>query len=247
MAISNGTPRDFGKIAQLAYEAVPQGSHKNLTFVLGVWYGTFVRDLAVDFQVTDREALRYGLYKASADNGLEPTFPPSMLRPVLVGARPFLLMTTLYDGVILSGRLLYEPSLRTGDLNLAPVTDAMRREAIRLRLANGPLEDRYFRELADVARMISSKGSRLVIVDLPIPGWHSSAVPYFKDYQKRKLPEFATLTRLPGVSYLNMQDGFSDAEFFDSVHARPQATANFCERLAPSLRPNGTPATDRKP
>lgn len=236
MAISSGTPRDFGEIAQLAYESVPESSHTDLTFVLGVWYGTFVRDATADFKVVDREALRYGLYRDNGDAGISSTFPHSLLRPVLVGLRPFLLATTLCDDVVLSGRLLLDPSLRTEDLDQVRVTASMRKEAIRLRLANGPLREQYFQELSDVARMISKRGSRLVIVDLPIPNWHSSAVPYFKEYQKRKLPVFAALTRLPGVSYVNMQTGFSDDGFFDSVHVRPKETAKWAQFLAASLK-----------
>jgi len=247
MGISGGSPKEFGEVAQLAYEAVPEASWKDITFVLGVWYGSFVPHDTTEVQAIESEMSRYGIYRKTGDAAFESRLPRALTPALLAGVRPLILINrqwikfNLADSIVVDldfSRPVPDAGVDLAGQDQAQLTEAEKQADIKLRLGNGTntVTAEGFQELVDLAQLVSSRGSRLVIVDLPLPAWHSSAVPYFKDYQERKLPVIDRLTHLPGISYIDLQDGFPDEGFADSVHPRPRETAIWAERLAAALR-----------
>lgn len=106
----------------------------------------------------------------------------------------------------------------------------------------GPIDnwtDAGFGDLVNLARRVSAAGSKLIVVDLPLPSWHANGVPYFQQYQRRKQPFIAELGKLDRVTYANMQKGFPDEEFYDSAHPRPKATWRWSERLTEIILKSG--------
>ena len=75
-----------------------------------------------------------------------------------------------------------------------------------------------------------------MIVDLPLPSWHARGVNAFADYQRRKWTFYGAMLRIRDVSYINLQQGFPDDGFYDSIHPKPKAAEEWAIRMAVGLR-----------
>src|SRR5262249_37696574 len=105
------------------------------------------------------------------------------------------------------------------------------------------LADEQFEVLGRLVHRIVESGSQILIVDLPIPRWHSQASPYYADYQERKKTVLSEIRGLDGVFYMNMQDADADRDYYDDAHPKRAATKVWCTRLSGVLNPiiGGTP------
>jgi hypothetical protein len=244
LAIDGSSFKTEAQAADLVFDVVPRTQDGNLTFVVGVWYGSFMRHDDMDLTALQREMTHFGLYRGEARPA--PTIPAGLMRPALVALAPLPFLARQIDNFTWVNGLwidaFFSGTTNGGvDLfaqNAQKIDQAARTAAIRERQAAGPISDRTIDEFHVLVRGMVAHGSRVVILDLPLPAWHSSAVPAFENYQKQKMAIFAPVTALPGVQYFNMQDGFSDDDFYDSVHPKPLATARWSARLAGYLRQN---------
>lgn len=248
MSIGGLPLHDWTRMADLTYEVVPRDAWSKLTFVVGVWYGTFSEGATSHSWQLDDEMARYGLYRRTAHGDYALRIPNSLVPAASIALRPVIVDARAWDtfresnGKIVDALLLGRPVAQTIDVfeqDIAVLSDSKRRALlIQLRQKeNGSISDRAFAELRALAQHVSRAGSRIVVVDLPIPQWHANAVPAFADYQRRKQPHFAALRKMKNVYYIDLQQGFSDSDFYDTVHARPKAAGMLSERLAAGLAP----------
>jgi hypothetical protein len=254
LSLNSGRMADFETLVSLAYEIIPPRNRRNVTFVIGVFYGNFygLRDSRNfgDSTILDAEAHRFGLY-AGSGHSLRPRVPRALLPTFLLALRPIVIaseswhdLTSLYSSAIDAGLgIKHKKEFYPQALQKLP--EAERRKVImKLRLddhdPNGKkyvLDPGRLQEMVNLAQRISAEGSRLIVVDLPIPSWHADEAPNFHLYQWEKRPYFSKLSAFPHVYYVNMQDGFADETFYDSTHPFPNATAQWAARLSTAIAP----------
>jgi hypothetical protein len=140
--------------------------------------------------------------------------------------------------------LFARPVTRTdAERNAAIVSDAGKDAAMeywRERMhSNGPIADEQFLVLKDLIARILSRGSRVVLVDLPIPRWHEERSPFYPEYLRHKNSLLAGLEATPGFAFLEMSDQDSDDDFSDEVHPKPRVTARWAKTVAVLLHAMG--------
>jgi hypothetical protein len=256
LAVGATNIREISEVVDLVYRVTPADSRRDLTFVLGVWYGTFVDDARRwpdHLTSVDVEMLRYGLYTRHGDDEPRPIVDGALFPLVMTGIRPVLLLSHVRNAVIapvvdrargrVAGLMVGGGAARVvpADRNVRTPDDGEKGDALRFWVGYmGPV-DKWsaagFEELVGLANRISKAGSSLLVLDLPIPNWHARASVYFGEYQKRKRPFLAQLAGIDRVSYANLQDGFSDDQFYDSAHPRPKVTGLWANRTAAVLGP----------
>jgi hypothetical protein len=258
LAVSGANNTEIAQVVDLVQEMQDDEMRKRSVFVLGIWYGMFAED-SVRWSAPDRvtgdtdidiERYRYGFYRRTAE-GPRPVVPPEYLGLGVVTIYPFLVV----DGAVRHVRdgvrdwlyntfhfsFLRRPRLGDEQEDAHVVDDREQANWLAYRKAymqrTDVLADEQFAVLSRMVRRIVDAGSSVIVVDLPIPRWHSKASPYFADYQTRKLATVAELERLKGVTYLNMQDADADGDYYDDSHPKRAATTAWCQRLARILNP----------
>ena len=89
---------------------------------------------------------------------------------------------------------------------------------------DGFLKEEQFMEITNLGKVVSSLGSRLVLVDMPIPKWHSDASPHFKYYQKVKTGYIKQMVLNKNTEYINLQNTLVDDDFYDMAHPKKEST-----------------------
>lgn len=254
LGLGSANVSELGEIVDLAFEPVPAERRKEMTFVIGLWYGLFIDDATrwrgkpTDI---DTEMLRYGLYHRSG-TGFAPLLPPRFLAFETILFRPLLALDVAIKGSLAPLRRLVEKGeIGHRDLDTVQIDDATKQKMLAFWRAqvgspDGRLKDEQFEKLLALLHRISEQGARVVLIDLPLPSWHASRSPSFADYQQRKLGVLARASAVPGVTYHNLQDLSNDAEFYDEVHPRPGARWKWFQRLAQVLHED-LPARALKP
>jgi len=243
MAVEGSNFADFELVVNLAYEVLPP-SDKH-TFVLGLWYGDFFAEDGVGHKALNSELTRYGLYRRVEDDRAILKIPKSTLPVAAATLRPLIIMQRAWETITTVSASVVDdilgqsppPATDFAALDQAASPGAEeKRELIERRSADGNrVSDDVLAKLMPIAKRISDAGDRLVLVDLPLPRWHTEAVPAAADYSRRKQAYFAPVLRLPGIYYLDMEGSATDEDFYDSVHLRPKACIELAHRLARTL------------
>jgi hypothetical protein len=243
MAVEGSNFGDFELVVNLAYEVLPP-SEKH-TFVVGLWYGDFFAEDGVGHKALNSELTRYGLYqKVEHDRAIlkipRSTLPvaAAALRPLIIMQRAWETVTTVSTSV--ADEILGQsqpPAIDLAALDQAPSPGAAeQRVLVERRSAGGTqVSDDVLARLMPVAKRISDAGDRLVLVDLPLPRWHTDAVPAASDYSLRKQAYFAPVLRLPSIYHVDLEGSATDVDFYDSVHLRPKVCIELAHRLARTL------------
>jgi hypothetical protein len=244
LGLGSANVSEIKEIIDLLFEVVPPERRKDLTFVIGLWYGLFIDDQArwhgkpTDLDV---EMLRYGLYRLSGDSRFEPRLPPAWLPFASVVLRPMLALDYVIKGSLRPLRQLVEKGV-TGprDLDLVQVDETAKRKALdywraQVGSPDGRLKDEQFETMITMLRHVSDQGVRVLLVDLPIPNWHATRSATFADYQQRKARLLEAAAEIPGIEYRSFQDLSEDGDFYDDVHPRPSIRWKWINRLAESL------------
>ena len=238
LAIGGQNMRSLRQLVDLIYRIVPKSEQSNLVFVIGIWYGSFVDDARrwpEGVTDIDRELLRFGLFQKSPTGELYPTLPNRLLRPAMVSTWPLMVPEAAY---VSAARILVPKKLRIGVpvawyppvkvrnsivINKEQKVDQMAGYSAYL----GPIDeqtDAGFQQLIELATLISNANGKLMVLDLPLPAWHSDESVISHLYDQRKLPYFAELQKLVNVQYQSMQGKFGEEDFFDGVHPKPRTS-----------------------
>jgi hypothetical protein len=243
MAVEGSNFSDFALVVNLGYEVLPP-SEKH-TFVLGLWYGDFFAGDGVGHNALETELTRYGLYHKIENDRAALKIPSSTLSIAVVALRPLIIMQRAWETITTVSNSVAEailgqshrPAVDLAALDQAASPGAAERQAlIERRIADGTrANDDVLAKLIPIAKRISDRGDRLVLVDLPLPQWHAEAVPAAIDYSRRKQGYFAEALRLPGIYYVDLSASATDEDFYDSVHLRPRACIELAHRLARTI------------
>jgi hypothetical protein len=250
LSVGGSNMTQVAQIVELVQQLQNPAARHRTTFVIGMWYGMFVPD---EFRWTtpdrhkgdtdiDIERYRYGFYRRS-DSGPRQILPPDDLSLGVVLIHPYLVFDDLSRAVSerFRERLKGKPPKRTdAERNASIVPEEERAAALEYWRAqmhsDGPIADEQFQVLRGLIARILEQGSKVLLVDLPIPRWHAERSPYYGNYLNRKKELLAGLEGRTGFRYLEMADENNDLDFSDEVHPKPLVTPRWAAQVAEILQ-----------
>jgi hypothetical protein len=252
LAVGGANLREVRQVAELVREVQSPRARRQTSYVVGLWYGLFASDAArwntVDRHAGDTdidiERYRYGFYRRTSD-GAAPLLPPRYLGTAETLVLPYLALDRLARDLTVSLRaqLSGKAAKLTDEQRNARVIglDEQQQYLAFWRGYMGPeprLSDQQFEQLRALVDTLVSDGSRVVLVDMPIPSWHARGAALAADYRERMHQLTPTLSALPGVTWLPLtnSDEDSDDHFSDEVHPKPRVSPRWAARLAEALR-----------
>jgi hypothetical protein len=260
LSVGGSNMTQIAQIVDLVQDLQSSAARRRTTFVIGMWYGTFAQDRfrwdtpdrhAGDTDI-DIERYRYGFYRRG-ENGPKQLLPSDDLPLGVALIHPYLVFDELSRRVSkeLRDRLFGRAASRTDAERDASVVSAEGKEAAlkywREQMhSDGPIAEEQFLVLRDLVDRILAQGSRVVLVDLPIPRWHAEGSPFYQEYLRHKKTLLSDLGGRDGFSYLEMIDLNGDLEFSDEVHPKPRVTRQWAERVAGLISTAGDVAPDSR-
>jgi hypothetical protein len=250
LSVGGSNMTQVAQIVDLVQELQSPAARRRTTFVIGMWYGMFVPD-ELRWATPDRhkgdtdidiERYRYGFYRRG-DNGPRQILPSDELALGVMLIHPYLVFDDLSRAVSkrLLERLQGKPPRRTdAERNASIVSEEGRVIALKYwhdqMHSDGPIAEEQFLVLRGVIGRILGQGSKVLLIDLPIPRWHSERSPFYADYLNRKAMLLADLEGKPGFSYLEMAEKNDDFDFSDEVHPKPRVTPIWARQVAALLQ-----------
>jgi hypothetical protein len=250
LSVGGSNMTQVAQVVDLVQDLQSPAARRRTTFVIGMWYGMFVPD-ELRWATPDRhtgdtdidiERYRYGFYRRS-DSGPRQILPSNELSFGVMLIHPYLVFDDLSRTVTkgLRERLQGKPPRRTdAERNASIVSEEDRVIALKYwqgqMHSDGPIAEEQFLVLRTLIIKILEQGSKAVLIDLPIPRWHSERSPFYADYLNRKTVLLAGLEDKPGFSYLEMANIDDDFDFSDEVHPKPQVTSIWARQVAAVLR-----------
>jgi hypothetical protein len=214
--------------------------------MLAVWYGMFADSAAhwhIDFRQPgdtdlDIEFYRYGFYRRGP-HGPVANLPPGWFDLAALAIRPYLAIERLTRDATASLRrrfLVRPPSLTDAQREAMVVTDAQR----KIMLADwqksmggaNQISAAQARLFDDTIRRLLRGGSKVVVLDLPLPHWHEIASPYYLGYENMITALRERFAANPDFAFLQMNDLNADQDYSDEVHPKPHLAAIWRQRLA---------------
>ena len=225
---------------------VPEKVIEDSIFVLGIFYGVFVdNDKRWEGDITTfaKAAVGSRLYRINKEKVM-PVMNPRYLPYITKLVRPFLAFpishksdvfkknTVMFVHNLLRNRKVDFSVYRTEESETV-ITEDYKQTALEfwrnyIGTEDGSLKDEQFREFLRLCRIIKDAGAVLVVVDMPLPEWHSLRSPYYSDYQKKQY-YFKRAEEHYDVLYFNMQGSMQDSSFCDSVHPKPEMRSKWSE------------------
>jgi hypothetical protein len=246
LSVGGSNMTQIAQIVDLVEDLQSPAARRRTTFVIGMWYGVFAQD---DFRwdTPDRHAgdtdidierYRYGFYRRT-ENGPKQVLPSEDLALGVALIHPYLVFDELSRRVSKNLRdlLFGRPASRTdAERNASVVSEADKEAALiywREQMhSDGPIGEEQFVVLRKLIDRTLAQGSRIVLVDLPIPRWHAQRSPFQQEYLRHKKMLLSDLGARDGFAYLEMSDLSSDGEFSDEVHPKPRVTGQWAARVA---------------
>ena len=254
LAVGGSNMTQIAQIVELVQDLQDAAARCHTTFVIGMSHGTFVQDRyrwytperhAGDTDM-DIERYRYGFYRRT-DDGPKPVLPPNALSLGVILIHPYLVFDELSRRASKESlaRLFGRPTSHTdAERNARIFSEADKEAALKHwrdeMHSDGPIAEEQFVVLRDLIDRILAQGSRVVLVDLPIPHWHEQRSPLYQEYVRHKKILVADLAGKAGFAYLEMSDLNSDLEFSDEVHPKPRITGQWAARVAGLINEDGT-------
>jgi hypothetical protein len=258
LSVGGSNITQIAQVVGLVQDLQDAGARRLTTFVIGMWYGTFAQDKfrwnTPDRHVGDTdidiERYRYGFYRRT-ENGPKPVLPAEDLPLGVALIHPYLVFDELSRRVSkeLRDRLFGRAASRTDAERDANVISAADQEAAlkywRDQMhSDGPIAEEQFVVLRNLIDAILVQGSRVVLVDVPIPRWHEERSPLYQEYLRHERSLVSSLAGRDGFAYLELTDLNSDLEFSDEVHPKPRITRQWAARVAGLINTVGDVASE---
>ena len=257
LGLGGANVTELQQVIDLVYEAQSEKVRRRDIFVIGIWYGLFgvnrlrwyTTDRVAGDTDLDIERYRYGFERRTQDGPID-VVPLAYRNSAVVAIYPLLFL----DELSRTALRWISPShaLSAQDLNAYIPTEREKDQYLKYwSTMMGPvgpsIYDEQFAVLDKICARILSEGSRLVLVDLPLPRWHKEGSPYQAMYEIRAQQLVGRLSDKPGFSFLDMGDLDDDADFYDEVHPKPRVTAVWTNRMTTALSPLLPPHTPSVP
>ena len=246
LAVDGANMTEVSQVIDLVQQVQGEEARRHEILVLGIWYGMFGRD-HLRWYTPDRspgdtdidiERYRYGFERRTAQ-GSAPVVQWQYFDAAVTAIYPFLFLDKLSRDVL---AWLSHHQTQTADPNSAVMSQSDRDGSMGYwRATMGPAGpsafDEQFAVLERACKRVLGEGSKLLLVDLPLPKWHRERSPY-EGYYEARLAKFVRQCAVrPGCYFVDMSDMDRDRDFLDEVHPRPRVTILWARRLAAALLP----------
>jgi hypothetical protein len=254
LSVGGSNMTQVAQIVELVQDLQDPAARRRTTFVIGMWQGMFVPD-GFRWSTPDRhkgdtdidiERYRYGFYLRS-DTGPKQILPSNELSLGVMLIHPYLVFDELsrIASKGLRERVSGKPPRRTdAERNASILSEPDKELALtywRQQMhSDGPISDEQFLVLKNLIATILAQGSRVVLVDLPIPRWHQQRSPFYADYSRQRDILLMGLQGTAGFSYLEMAEQNDDLDFSDEVHPKPRVTRLWATRVAMLIQESHT-------
>ncbi len=251
LAIGGANITEVRQVIDLVQQVQSDVARRHEIVVLGIWYGMFGQN-RLRWDTPDRspgdtdidiERYRYGFERRTPHEPVA-VVPWQYFDAAVTAIYPFLFLDKLSRDALewLSHRYQTQPA----DPDNVVMTKTERDRSMRYwREMMGPARpsalDEQFAVLERACDRVLAEGSKLVLVDLPLPKWHEQRSPYESDYEARRAALVSRWVGRPEFVSLDMSGMDSDADFVDEVHPRPRVTILWARRLAAALSPMVAP------
>ncbi|WP_321884389.1 hypothetical protein [Paraburkholderia bannensis] len=244
-ALSGSNLTQIHEAFQLTRRAIKPADRAHTVYVIGLWYGLFVNDRLhwphVQGQpqqtAIDTELYRYDFYRRAA-GGPVAVLPEKLIPFATIAIYPVIALEKIVrvvTGPVREAWLGAQPG-RTDqqrDEYVASAQDMHDETAYwHTFFPSGAVDAQQFAVLDALVTQARADGSAVVLVNLPIPAWHSAAVSYDGDYQTRLHALIARHAGDPLVSTVSMRDMNTDSWFCDEVHPKPHIIPLWVSRIA---------------
>ena len=249
LSVGGSNMTQIAQITQLVRDAQTPAARQHDLVVFGLWYGVFASD-ASRWRTPDRvpgdtdmdiERYRYGFYRRSPQ-GPVALLPARYLDAGVLLVHPFLVLDSLARDATRGMRRFFDarPASLDDAQRDAMVVDPERQDKYLAfwRDYTGhaqSLEPVQFAALERTVRSIVADGGRVLLVDLPIPAWHTAGTVLAADYRRQMDALLLRLRAVPGVQALDMTASAASDDFSDEVHPKPRVTPVWAARLAASI------------
>ncbi len=246
LSVGGSNMTEVAQIVDLVQDLQSSSARRRTTFVIGMWYGTFTQD-KFRWNTPDRhqgdtdidiERYRYGFYRRT-QGGSKQVLPSADLALCVALIHPYLVFDELSRRAskALRDRLFGRAASRTdAERNASVVSEADKEAALKYwhdqMHSDGPIAEEQFLVLRNLIDRILAQGSKVVLVDLPIPRWHAERSPIYPGYLRHEKVLLSHFDGRDGFAYLEMSDLNGDLEFSDEVHPKPRVTWQWAARIA---------------
>jgi hypothetical protein len=249
LSVDGSNVTQVAQVVDLIQELEDSTARRRTTYVIGIWYGMFTPD-EFRWDTPDRhkgdtdidiERYRYGFYRRT-ETGPKQVLPTREWPLGVALIHPYLVFDELARRASkeLRDRLFGRALSRTdAERNASIFSEADKLAALNYwreqMHSNGAIAEEQFSVLRSLIDRILAQGSRVVLVDLPIPRWHVERSPFYPDYLRHRKMLLADLAGRDGLAYLEMIDQNNDIDFSDEVHPKPRVTQQWAARVAALL------------
>jgi hypothetical protein len=222
LSIPGSNVTQIAQVYSLVSEIIPPERRKAVTYLIGIWYGIFGTDASrwrakpTDIEI---ELARYGLYQKS-NLGWRPLISVEHLDLFNVLIRPMLVLDKEIKGTLRPTRVWLEKgNVAVGgrSLNSTQMADYISFWKRYLDSPEGRLDNEQFAALEALIQRMIAAGSRVMLLDMPIPDWHKNLSPFQIDYIS-KIQPLINRVHEEGVTYIKIGGDYKDVEFIDEVH-----------------------------
>lgn len=250
LGVGGANITEVSQVVDLVEEAESDASRRDTTFVISIWYGEFAED-RFKWRTPDRvagdtdiniEQYRYGFYRRS-DTGPVAVLPASDLSLEVALIRPYLVVDKLSRVVTsrLRASLFHVAENRTdAERDATTLSEAEKVHDLAYwqdeMHAKCELSDEQFLILRATIGRILASGGKVVLVDLPIPRWHSERSPFYESYRQKRDVLLRDMQNTRGFTFVDMSGQDDDLDFSDEVHPKPSVSSRWASFIAAALR-----------
>jgi hypothetical protein len=246
LAVGGSNMTQVEQIAELARDAQPQAALRRNIFVIGLWYGLFAADAARWQQPgrhpgdtdIDIERYRYGFYRRAA-GGPAALLPPAWLSAGVTAIHPTLVLDEWARNATSSIRRRLKgraPVLSDAERNARVISTREQQEYLafwqKYTASAKRVDPAQLAVLRRTVNELVAAGARVLLVELPIPSWHTRGSELARDYQRQLDALLPELDQQRGVSVSRLTDADADADFSDEVHPKPRVSPAWAARVA---------------
>jgi hypothetical protein len=255
LGVGGANITEISEIVDLIQQVQSPEAKRDTTYVLGMWYGIFFSNQvkwysperhAGDTDI-DIELYRYGFYRRT-EHGPVALLPARFLSSEVLLVRPFLVMDRLSRQVSRGLRQFVHDKPdddddtvdKTAVRDASVVSDTKKAEDMaywkQMMEGRNQLPPEQVQALHDLIGKILASGSKIMLVDLPIPAWHKARSPVYRSYLEQRdalVREFADKS---GFSFVDMSAQDQDLDFSDEVHPKPRVNINWASTVSAPLQ-----------
>ena len=235
LAVNGSNLTQIRQAFELARMAIAPADRRRTIYVVGLWYGLFVDDAVkwphpngsdAETEI-DTERYRYGFYRRTLHGPVE-VVPDDRINVATLGIYPLIVFEKsmrIITQPVRSRFLGAQPNRTDAERNAYLATPQDKKEKADFWIqsfAGTQISQRQFAALNAIIEAARADHSMVLLVDLPIPAWHSAALPYDARYAGMMKAFLARYHADPGISYVDMRNMRDDTWFSDEVHPKPR-------------------------